>query len=112
MRTEHRGRHGDREGRERKDGRRGGIDPSGASGAQTFRRGRILVFLEQLRVKRSTVARQLGEAEFEPIKAVLCGELKAIDQVMDDYIHLFDLQEDVMDSQESASVSGLEQTGV
>ncbi|RED66276.1 hypothetical protein [Cohnella lupini] len=112
MRTEHRGRHGDSEGRESKDGRRGGVEHSGANGAQTFRRGRILVFLEQLRVKRSTVARQLGESEFEPIKAVLCGELKAIDQVIEDYIHLFDLQEDAMDSQESASVSGLEQTGV
>jgi hypothetical protein len=64
-----------------------------ARGAQTFRRGRVLMFLEQLRVKRATLARQLAQPEFEAIRPVLSGELKALDQVIEEYVHLFDLQE-------------------
>lgn len=69
----------------------------GSRGAQTFRRGRILVFLEHLQTRRSTLARQLGEPEYEAIKPVISGELKALDHVIEDYIRLFDLQE--VDSQ-------------
>ncbi|WP_174887608.1 hypothetical protein [Cohnella herbarum] len=69
-----------------------------ANGAQTFRRGRILVFLEQLKVKRVTLARQLNEPEFQTIQQVLCGELKALDQVIEEYIHLFELQDDDAES--------------
>lgn len=61
-------------------------------GAQTFRRGRILVFLEQMQNRRTTLARQLGQEEFEHIRPIISGELKAIDQVIDEYIHLFELQ--------------------
>ncbi|MBY0115362.1 hypothetical protein MHB43_14985 [Paenibacillus sp. FSL H8-0317] len=65
-------------------------------GAQTFRRGRILVFLEQMQNRRTTLVRQLGQEEYEHIRPVISGELKAIDQVIDEYIHLFELQnEDV-----------------
>ncbi|WP_253735837.1 hypothetical protein [Paenibacillus sp. FJAT-26967] len=64
------------------------------SGAQTYRRGRVLLFLEKLQAKRGTLARQLEQAEFEAIRPVLCGELKAIDQVIEEYVLLFDLQED------------------
>ncbi|CAH0119948.1 hypothetical protein PAE9249_02457 [Paenibacillus sp. CECT 9249] len=65
----------------------------GMHGAQTFRRGRILAFLEQLQARRTTLARQLGEPEFEAIKQVISGELKALDHVIEEYIRLFDLQE-------------------
>lgn len=101
---EHRGDRGDRGGRgdradradqEGRHGRSGAHH--GASGAQTFRRGRILAFLEQLQTRRATLARQLGEPEFEAIKPVISGELKALDHVIEDYIRLFDLQE--VDSQ-------------
>ncbi|WP_342572975.1 hypothetical protein MKY85_13900 [Paenibacillus sp. FSL R5-0749] len=65
-------------------------------GAQTFRRGRILVFLEQMQNRRTTLARQLGQEEYEHIRPIISGELKAIDQVIDEYVHLFELQnEDV-----------------
>ncbi|MGC5772015.1 hypothetical protein [Paenibacillus pabuli] len=62
------------------------------NGAQTFRRGRILVFLEQMRNRRATLARQLGQEEFRNIHQMISGELKAIDQVIDEYIQLFELQ--------------------
>ncbi|GIP32770.1 hypothetical protein [Paenibacillus sp. J2TS4] len=65
----------------------------GMHGAQTFRRGRILAFLEHLQARRTILARQLGESEYEAIKPVLTGELKALDHVIEDYIRLFDLQE-------------------
>ncbi|WP_256984396.1 MULTISPECIES: hypothetical protein [Paenibacillus] len=62
------------------------------NGAQTFRRGRILVFLEQMQNRRATLARQLGQEEFRNIHQMISGELKAIDQVIDEYIQLFELQ--------------------
>jgi len=87
----HGDRHGERHGRQGSRGGRGGHESGG--GAQTFRRGRILLFLEQLKIKRATIARQLGQAEFDSIRPMLAGELKALDQVIEEYIHIFDLQE-------------------
>ncbi|WP_144935062.1 hypothetical protein [Paenibacillus sp. 32O-W] len=66
----------------------------GMPGPQTFRRGRILAFLEHLQSRRATVAKQLGEPEYETIKPVISGELKALDHVIEEYIRLFDLQEE------------------
>jgi len=114
---EHRGRRGGRadlEGRgergQRGEGRGGRGERHGErhgpNGAQTFRRGRILVFLEQLRVKRATLVRQLKEPEFQSIQQVLCGELKALDQVIEEYVHLFDLQENASESEEGDSAPG------
>ncbi|MCP1426718.1 hypothetical protein J3D43_005234 [Paenibacillus xylanexedens] len=75
-------------------------------GAQTFRRGRILVFLEQMQNRRTTLARQLGQEEYEHIRPIISGELKAIDQVIDEYIHLFELQnEDVNPNKDLESES-------
>ncbi|MFC4601251.1 hypothetical protein [Cohnella hongkongensis] len=84
------GRRGGPHGPQSSRGFHGGRD---SGGAQTFRRGRILLFLEQLKLKRATLARQLTEPEFETIRPTLSGELKALDQVIEEYIHLFDLQE-------------------
>jgi len=94
-RGEHRGEHH----------RRRGGEP-GSGGAQTYRRGRILTFLEQLHIKRATLSRQLGEAEFQSIHPVISGELKAIEQVISDYMYLFELQEDdrMKPEQQEASV--------
>ena len=75
-------------------------------GAQTFRRGRILVFLEQMQNRRTTLARQLGQEEYEHIRPIISGELKAIDQVIDEYVHLFELQnEDVIPNKNLESES-------
>lgn len=89
----------DERGKERGSGRRGEHHRRGGGhgtggGAQTYRRGRILTFLEQLHNKRATLARQLGEAEFQSIQPVISGELKAIEQVISDYMYLFELREE------------------
>lgn len=44
---------------------------------------------------RSTLAAQLGQPEFESIRPVISGELKAIDSVIQQFIHTFELREGV-----------------
>jgi hypothetical protein len=61
-------------------------------GAQTFRRGRALEFLERLEVRRNTLRQQLEQPEFQEIRLMIQGELKAIEAVIDDYIRHFKLQ--------------------
>lgn len=72
-------------------------------GAKTFRRGRALVFLERLQLKRSTIQQQLDKPEFEPIQQVLLGELKAIDMVISEFAQLFEIQEGEMDTKDQAA---------
>ncbi|MFC5449453.1 hypothetical protein [Paenibacillus aestuarii] len=61
--------------------------------AQTFRRGRAIAFLEKLNVKRSTLQQQLYQPEFEAIKQVISGELKAVDTIIQEFIYTFELRE-------------------
>ncbi|UUZ82403.1 hypothetical protein LJK88_49935 [Paenibacillus sp. P26] len=61
--------------------------------AQTFRRRRALAFLERLYLMRSTLQRQLNEPEFESIRPVISGELKAVDSVIQEFIYAFELRE-------------------
>ncbi|CAM3815253.1 hypothetical protein COLU111180_09310 [Cohnella lubricantis] len=91
-----RGMHGDLNGR--RGGRRKHDDPDGrpergANCAQTFRRGRAIAFLERLEGMRNTLAKQLREPEFDSIRPVICGELKAIDTVIQAFVQTFELQE-------------------
>ncbi|WP_067934487.1 hypothetical protein [Alicyclobacillus kakegawensis] len=62
-------------------------------GAQTFRRGRALEFLQRLDVKRETLIQQLAQPELQAIHQVLSGELKAIELVRNEFIEFFDLRE-------------------
>jgi hypothetical protein len=62
-------------------------------GAQTFRRGRALEFLERLNVKRITLKQQLEAPEFQEIKQIILGELKAIELVIDEYTKHFEINE-------------------
>ncbi|MDD9267198.1 hypothetical protein ACFPES_09210 [Paenibacillus sp. GCM10023248] len=62
-------------------------------GAQTFRRGRALEFLERLKVNRATIKQQLDAAEFQEIRPILLGELKAIESVIDQYTQHFEIRE-------------------
>lgn len=87
----HRGPHSGEEGR--RDGRRG------RGGAQTFRRGRVLEFYQQLITKRDTLKRQLESTELKSIQPVI-GELKAIETVMDEFKVAFCLEEVVEEQQE------------
>ncbi|MFF2014962.1 MULTISPECIES: hypothetical protein [Paenibacillus] len=94
-----------REGRDRSKGSRGhrGSGEQGCESgdghkeriqsAQTFRRGRAIAFLERLDIKRSTLMQQLNQPEYDAIKQVLSGELKATDAIMQEFIHAFELRE-------------------
>lgn len=62
-------------------------------GPKTFRRGRAIAFLEMMNLKRSTIKQQLEEPEFQSIKQILIGELKAIDMVINEFIQLFGMDE-------------------
>ncbi|WP_202128815.1 hypothetical protein [Paenibacillus dendrobii] len=86
------GRH-DHGGRGRRDGGCEEEQARNFQSAQTFRRGRVLMFLERLQVQRNTLMQQLTQPEFQSIAPIITGELKAVDQVMQDYIHTFELRE-------------------
>lgn len=62
-------------------------------GAQTFRRGRAVMFYQQLETKRETLRRQLEAPEMESIRPVLIGELKAIEMVIEEFKVAFKLDE-------------------
>ena len=61
-------------------------------GAKTFRRGRALEFLGMLDRKRTTLKQQLDAPEYQEIRSILLGELRAIDTVIDEYTRHFELQ--------------------
>lgn len=61
-------------------------------GAKTFRRGRALEFLSVLEVKRTTLRQQVEAPEYQEIKPVLLGELKAVEMIIDEYIRHFELR--------------------
>lgn len=68
-------------------------------GAQTFRRGRALEFYRQLVIKRDTLKQQLESVELQSIHAVIAGELKATEAIMNDFVALFQLNEIIEDGQ-------------
>lgn len=80
------------EDKERGAGRKGKADGR-TEGAQTFRRGRALHFLERLELKRETLAAQLEENAFESIRPVIAGELKAVDGIIREFVQVFELHE-------------------
>ncbi|WP_251550202.1 hypothetical protein [Neobacillus muris] len=73
--------------------RGGGHKRRDRHGAQTFRRGRALDFLERLQLKRMTLKQQLEAPEFLEIKPIILGELKAIEMVIDEFVQQFELYE-------------------
>ncbi|WP_419875121.1 hypothetical protein [Candidatus Pristimantibacillus sp. PTI5] len=108
---EHKGKRGHREHREHRE--HGHHHPKSA---QTFRRGRATAFLDKLNVNRSTLQRQLNEPEFESIKQVISGELKATEAIIEEFIHMFQLHElssddrifsDNTDSNENAAANDI-----
>lgn len=44
-------------------------------------------------MKRDTLKRQVNDPDFEAIRQVVSGELKAVDQIIQEYIQAFDLHE-------------------
>lgn len=90
----HKGKHGHREHWEH------GHHPH--KSAQTFRRGRALGFLEKLKLNHATLQRQLNDPQFEAIKPVISGELKATESIIDEFIQMFQLHEILSGEQASA----------
>lgn len=62
-------------------------------GAQTFRRGRALLFYQQLEVKRDTLKGQLESTELQTIHQMIAGELKATEAIMNEFKVMFRLDE-------------------
>lgn len=46
-----------------------------------------------MNLKRSTIKEQLDQPEFQSIQQILVGELKAIDMLINEFIQLFEIQE-------------------
>lgn len=87
--------------------------PHHREGAQTFRRGRALDFLERLQVKRSTLKQQLDQPEYASMRQIISGELKAIDTVINEFVQEFGLSEATSTSDarpESSLVKKVEQS--
>lgn len=90
----------------KKEGRHRGRRHGGEGGPKTFRRGRAIAFLERMNLKRSTIKQQLEQPEFQSIHPILVGELKAIDMVINEFIQLFEINEDeTSDRQQSTDVN-------
>ncbi|MEO4055229.1 2-keto-3-deoxygluconate kinase [Solibacillus sp. CAU 1738] len=62
-------------------------------GAQTFRRGRALMFYQQLETKRDTLKGQLEATELQSIHPMIAGELKATEAIMNEFKVMFRLDE-------------------
>lgn len=78
----------------KKDGHhRGKVHAGHHRGPKTFRRGRAIAFLDMMNLKRSTIKEQLDQPEFQSIQQILVGELKAIDMLINEFIQLFEIQE-------------------
>ena len=55
-----------------------------SAGARAF-------LLDNLIVKRETLKKQVNDPDFEAIREVVSGELKAVDQIIQEYIQAFEL---------------------
>ncbi|PAD68742.1 hypothetical protein CHH83_12330 [Bacillus sp. 7586-K] len=75
-------------------------------GAKTFRRGRALEFLARLNVKRDTLKQQLETPELQSINPIIVGELKAVESIINEFTHLFEIHEDEMKQHGSISNEG------
>lgn len=98
----HRGefQRGGRGGMHRGEHRRGAREEI-SRGPKTFRRGRAVTFLEQLTIKRTTIAQQLEQPEFQSIQQILIGELKALDMVINEFTQLFEIHADEIQGDEA-----------
>ncbi len=91
-----------------REGYHRGYRGKGSRGPKTFRRGRAVAFLQMMQLKRSTIKQQLDEPEFESIRQVLVGELKAIDMVINEFVQLFEIQESEMQGSTMNKEKGME----
>lgn len=92
MRSEHRrGHHKERYLKE--DGHRRGRRRE-RGGAQTYRLGRVITFLNTLETQRDILKKQLTSPELQSVNPVIAGELKAVEAIIEQYIQTFELYDD------------------
>ena len=84
---------GEVHGSNRENRHRHGKEHRHKHGAKTFRRGRAITFLERMDHRRSILKKQLETPELQSIDPILVGELKAIDMVIEEFVHVFELHE-------------------
>ena len=84
---------GEVHGSNRENRHRHGKEHGHKHGAKTFRRGRAITFLERMDHRRSILKKQLETPELQSIDPILVGELKAIDMVIEEFVHVFELHE-------------------
>ncbi|MBS4219975.1 hypothetical protein KHA96_16815 [Bacillus sp. FJAT-49711] len=77
-------------------------------GAKTFRRGRAIAFLESMHLRHSTIKRQLDEPDYQSIRPILVGELKAIDMVISEFKQLFEIHESEIVDMHNIEIEELE----
>ncbi|MED3763611.1 hypothetical protein [Ureibacillus terrenus] len=62
-------------------------------GAKTFRRKRAVMFLEHLETKEKVLKKQLETKELQAANPVIAGELKATQEIIADFVQMFELYE-------------------
>lgn len=67
--------------------------PKRKGNAQTFRRGRAVLFMQQLEAKREMIKRQIDMPELQSIQSLLMGELKTVEIVLEEFKVAFSLEE-------------------
>lgn len=106
-RQERREHYNYKEHRERRGKRNEEADKRQPSRAQTFRRGRALAFLDKLNLRRASLQRQMEQPEFESIKTIISGELKATDAIIQEFIHTFELRESLTKNEQETGGNDL-----
>lgn len=62
-------------------------------GAKTFRRKRVIMFLEHLETKKNVLKKQLETPELQTVNPIIVGELKATEAIIAEFVQMFELYE-------------------
>ncbi|HWL25511.1 MAG TPA: hypothetical protein VNR38_17490 [Ureibacillus sp.] len=64
-----------------------------SEGAKTFRRKRVIMFLEHLETKQAILKKQLETPELQTANPIIVGELKATQSIIAEFVQQFELYE-------------------
>lgn len=62
--------------------------------SQTYRRGRMVDFIQRLMWRRTSIAEQMAQDEFAEIKPQLLGQIQALDLIIREGIKEFEISKD------------------
>jgi hypothetical protein len=60
--------------------------------AETFRRGKIEFYVQQLRMRRAVLQKQLEQKEFETAELYITGQISAVDTIIQELATEFDVE--------------------